>query len=147
GDDLRADGFSNTRIYQDGQTIEAFVKKIVDFLGVALAVNLTPEDIARLVEHIERILTNLEVAKENNWAHFNNTGASPSWMYQIRFAFPYPDLPDYFYSLVTTIKFQANSVRDETWWFQLTKETKGNVSADVDAMRLMVKKGFMDPIS
>ncbi|KAF9258004.1 delta-endotoxin CytB [Marasmius fiardii PR-910] len=144
GDDLEYDGFSNNRINQQGQTVEALVDKIVDYTRVVLNVNLTATDIAELTRIILNMLTNLEGAQKNNLAHFNNTGTDPHWLYKILFAFPNPDLPDYFYSLVMTIKLQK-AVGDEAWWFRLAKETKGDISADIDAMRLIVKKGFRDP--
>ncbi|KAF9258012.1 delta-endotoxin CytB [Marasmius fiardii PR-910] len=130
GDDLKYDGFSNGRFNQDGGTIKAMVAKIADFIRVALAFHLPGEDFYDLVESIEEF-TNSKVAQENNWADFKNTGTHPHLVYRgASFEFSNPDWPDYFYSLVMTVRLS---------------EPVGDISAEVDAMRLLVKKGFKAP--
>ncbi|KAF9256852.1 delta-endotoxin CytB [Marasmius fiardii PR-910] len=144
GDDLALIKYDNNTIYQQERTVEIMVDKIVDFLKLALGVVLSAADIAALTQTILTTFTNLKVAESKNFADFTKTATNSSWQYRIQFAFPNPDLPDYFYSLVTTIKLQAE-VHEETWWFQLVKETSSNFSAEIDSMRLAVQKGFKDP--
>ncbi|KAF9258010.1 delta-endotoxin CytB [Marasmius fiardii PR-910] len=144
GDDLLLEKFNNLDLSPQEQTVEDLITKIVDFLLSAFGVLLMPVEIDALTQTIETTFTNLKDAKKNNWADFKQTGSNSSWEYRIHFAFPNPNLPDYFYTLVTTIKLGAD-VTDEDWWFKLTTETKGNFSVDSDAMRLIVKKGFKDP--
>ncbi|KAF9256868.1 delta-endotoxin CytB [Marasmius fiardii PR-910] len=144
GDDLALIKYDNNTIYQQERTVEIMVDKIVDFLKLALGVVLSAADIAALTQTILTTFTNLKVAESKNFADFTKTATNSSWQYRIQFAFPNPDLPDYFYSLVTTIKLQA-AVHEETWWFGLKKETSSNFSAEIDSMRLAVQKGFKDP--
>ncbi|KAK7032131.1 hypothetical protein VNI00_013305 [Paramarasmius palmivorus] len=145
-DDLAMDKFQNNTINQQTATVQTMVDKIVDFLRVVLSVALSGADIAALAKNIETTFTDLRTAKENGWADFSKSSSSnnSSWQYRVQFAFPNPDLPDYFYSLVTTIKLEAD-IKEESSWWGLESSTQKNFSAVIDAMQLIVSQGFKDP--
>ncbi|GAW06465.1 volvatoxin A2 precursor [Lentinula edodes] len=118
GDDLTFDKYQNNTINQQSATVSIMVDKIVDFLRVVLSVALSEEDISALSKNIETTFTNLKEAKDNGWADFSTSSSSSnsSWEYRVLFAFPNPDLPNFFYSLVTTIKLEADIQEESSWW-------------------------------
>ncbi|KAJ3814067.1 delta-endotoxin CytB [Lentinula aff. lateritia] len=147
GDDLTFDKYQNNRINQQSATVSTMVDKIVDFLCVVLSVALTEKDISALSKNIETTFTNLENARDNGWADFSMSSSSSnsSWEYQVLFAFPNPDLPDFFYSLVTTIKLEADIKEEKSWW-GLVHSDRRNFAATIDAMELVVLRGFKNPL-
>ncbi|KAJ3845858.1 delta-endotoxin CytB [Lentinula lateritia] len=135
GDDLMFDKYQNNRINQQSATVSTMVDKIVDFLCVVLSVALTEKDISALSKNFETTFTNLENARDNGWADFS----------MMLFAFPNPDLPDFFYSLVTTIKLEADIKEEKSWW-GLVHSDRRNFAATIDAMELIVLRGFKNPL-
>ncbi|KAI0827133.1 delta-endotoxin CytB [Trametes gibbosa] len=144
GDDLTFDKFKESTIARSDATVKVMVDKIVKFLLEALAVVI---DAGELAATIEATFTNLKSAKSNGWADFNksSTSSNSSWEYRIMFAVPNPDLADFFYSLVTTIKLEANIQEESSWWGLVSSSSK-NFSAIIDAMELVVTKGFKNPL-
>ncbi|KAJ4491184.1 volvatoxin A2 precursor [Lentinula edodes] len=147
GDDLTFDKYQNNTINQQTATVSVMVGKIVDFLSVVLSVALSEKDIDALTKNIQTTFTNLKEAKDHGWADFStsSTSSNSSWEYRVLFAFPNPDLPDFFYSLVTTIKLEAD-INEETSWWGLENNTEKNFSATIDGMELVVMQGFKDPL-
>ncbi|KAJ8075933.1 hypothetical protein PM082_021565 [Marasmius tenuissimus] len=146
GGDLTLDKFQSNSIHQQEATVSTMVDRIVGFLRTVLSVALRQEDIDALHKSIELTFTDLKTAKEKGWADFSGSSTShnSSWQYRVQFAFPNPHLEDFFYSLVTTINLEAN-IREEHSWWGLTSSTRRNFSAKIDAMQLIVIKGFRDP--
>ena len=146
GDDLTLDKFKNTTIAQSNNTVDTIVNKIVDFLIKALSIALNPTSIAAIAATIEATYTNLKEESSEGFLDFNKSsdGHNSSWEYRIQFAFPDENLPEYFYSLVTTILLVAD-IKEESGWWGLTSSTSKNFSATIDAMELVVKKGFTNP--
>ncbi|EPQ51531.1 delta-endotoxin CytB [Gloeophyllum trabeum ATCC 11539] len=146
GDDLTFDKFKSNKINQQTATVSTMVDKIVTFLRDALSVVLSAKDITALTASITTTFTNLKEAKDNGWADFSKSSSAEnsSWEYRVLFAFPNPDLPDFFYSLVTTIKLEAD-IKEESSWWGLQSSTSKNFSSAIDAMELVVMKGFRDP--
>ncbi|KAI0827135.1 delta-endotoxin CytB [Trametes gibbosa] len=142
-DDLVFDKFKENTIARSDATVKVMVDKIVKFLLEALAVVI---DAGELAATIEATFTNLKSAKSNGWADFNksSTSSNSSWEYRIMFAVPNPDLADFFYSLVTTIKLEANIQEESSWWGLVSSSSK-NFSAMIDAMELVVVKDFKCP--
>jgi hypothetical protein len=122
------------------------VDKIVKFLVDAFSVVLSASDIVALTANITTTFTDLKVAKENGWADFSKSSSAnnSSWQYRVLFAFPNPDLPTDFYSLVTTIKLEAD-IKEESSWWGLVSSSSRNFSAEITAMELVVTKGFKAP--
>ncbi|KAF9052236.1 volvatoxin A2 precursor [Hymenopellis radicata] len=146
GVDLTFDKFNSNRINQQTATVKTMVDKIVAFLRDALSVELDSKDVPALKANIETTFTNLKAAKDNGWADFSKSSDSEnsSWEYRVLFAFPNPDRSTFFYSLVTTIKLEAD-IKEESSWWGLQSSTSKNFSSSIDAMELVVKKGFRDP--
>jgi hypothetical protein len=144
GDDLTFDKFSENTIARQDATVSVMVDKIVQFLSQALSVVVDTDELAAT---IEATFTNLKEAKSNGWADFNqsNEATNSSWEYRVLFALPNPDLDTFFYSLVTTIKLEADIDEESSWW-GLVKSSKKNFSATIDAMELVVMQGFKDPL-
>ncbi|KIY61619.1 delta-endotoxin CytB [Cylindrobasidium torrendii FP15055 ss-10] len=143
GDDLAIDKFKSTTISRSESTVTVMVEKIVNFLRDALAIIIDPKELAAT---IEATFTNLKEAKSNGWADFSKESSqnNSSWEYRILFAVPNPDLDEWFYSLVTTIKLTADIQEESSWWGLVSSSSK-NFSATVDAMELVVQKGFKNP--
>ncbi|KAK7028207.1 hypothetical protein VNI00_014897 [Paramarasmius palmivorus] len=123
------------------------VNKIVDFLSAVLSIPLSAVDIAALAKVIMTTFTDLKTAKDNGWADYSSLAPTmnrSSWQYRVQFAFPNPDLPECFYSLVTTIMLEADIEGEFSWW-GLTGSTRRNFSAEIDVMQLIVMEGFRDP--
>ena len=141
------DKFQSNTIAQQTVSVKDMASKIVGFLKVALSVDLAQRDVDALVKEVEATFTGLKEAKANGWADFTKfySGNNSSWQYRVQFAFPNPDLPDYFYSLVTTIRLQADILEESSWW-GLQSSSRHNFSASIDAMELIVMKGFKDPL-
>lgn len=146
GDDLTFDKFKNTTIASSQSTVSTMVEKIVKFLVEALNIVLDENTIKSLTATIETTFTNLKEKSSNGFLDFSKSsdGHNSSWEYRIQFAFPNLDLPDFFYTLVTTIKLEADVVSESGWW-GLTGSSSKNFSATIDAMELVVMKGFKNP--
>ncbi|KAL1731382.1 delta-endotoxin CytB [Schizophyllum commune] len=144
GDDLTFDKFKENTIARSDATVKVMVDKIVKFLLEALSVVI---DAGELAATIEATFTNLKSAKSNGWADFSKSSASSnsSWEYRILFAVPNAELEDFFYSLVTTIKLEADITEESSWWGLVSSSSK-NFSATIDAMELVVQKGFRNPL-
>lgn len=146
GDDLTFDKFKNTTIASSESTVSTMVEKIVKFLVEALSVVLDDSAIKSLSATIETTFTNLKEKSSNGFLDFSKSkdGHNSSWEYRIQFAFPNQDLPDYFYSLVTTIKLEADVSSESEWWGLVGSSSK-SFSATIDGMELVVMKGFKNP--
>ena len=144
GDDLTFDKFKENTIARSDATVKVMVDKIVKFLLEALSVVI---DAGELAATIEATFTNLKSAKSNGWADFSksSTSSNSSWEYRIMFAVPNAELENYFYSLVTTIKLEADITEESSWWGLVSSSSK-NFSATIDAMELVVQKGFRNPL-
>lgn len=147
GSDLALSKYQNNSIHQQTATVEVMVNKIVDFLRSALSVVLTSTEIEALRANVEATFTNLETATDEGWASFsyNNIAQNSSYEYRVLFAFPNADLPDWFYSLVTTIKLTAD-IREQSSWWGLVSSSSKNFSAEITAMELIVQQGFVNPL-
>ncbi|PIL28911.1 transporter [Ganoderma sinense ZZ0214-1] len=66
-----------------------------------------------------------------------------SWEYRIVFAVPNPSNPDWFYSVVTTIKLTAD-IYEHKGLFGIGNESRHNFSADITGMELSVNKDYAD---
>jgi hypothetical protein len=143
GDDLSFDKFKSTTIARSEATVDVMVQKIVDFLLQALSVVIDTKELAAT---ITATFTNLKNASSHDSVafHTTTTSSNSAWEYRILFALPNPDLTDFFYSLVTTIKLEANIQTEKEWWGLMSNTTK-NFSATIDAMELVVMKGFKNP--
>ncbi|KAL1738635.1 delta-endotoxin CytB [Schizophyllum fasciatum] len=144
GDDLTFDKFKENTIARSDATVRIMVDKIVKFLLEALSVVIDADE---LTATIEATFLNLKSAKSNGWADFSKSRESnnSSWEYRILFAVPNPDLEDYFYSLITTIKLEADIAEESSWW-GLVSSSHSNFSATIDSMELVVKEGFRNPL-
>lgn len=146
GDDLAYSKYKDFKIYQQTATVDVMVNKIVEFLRITLSVVLSPGDIDALRANIEATFTNLKQASDSGWASFSGScNGSTSYEYRVLFAFPNPDLPDWFYGLVTTIKLTANIMAPSSWW-DLVSSSSHNFAADIGAMELVVQQGFRNPL-
>lgn len=146
GDDLTFDKYKSTTIASSQSTVDSMVNRIVQFLKDALSVVLSATDITALKATLEATFTNLKQKSSNGFLDFSKSshGHNSSWEYRIQFAFPNPDLPEYFYSLVTTIKLEADVTSESEWW-GLSSSSSKNFSASINAIELVVRKGFRNP--
>jgi len=143
GEDLTFDLYKNTTINQSSATVKVMTDKIVAFLRDALRVLI---DATELAATIEATFLNLKEASEKGWANFSSSSSSQnsSYTYRVQFSFPNPNLPSDFYSLVSTIKLEAN-IKEESGWWGLTSSTEKNFAAIIDGLRLVVTEGFKAP--
>nr|QJI08286.1 delta-endotoxin [Beauveria bassiana] len=146
GEDLTFDKYKEVTIDQHERTVKIMVDQIVNYLVDVLSITLGRHEIKALTATIQATFTTLKEKSSHGWLNFNKSSNhhNSSWEYRIQFAFPNPDIPDYFYALITTIKLEAD-ITDESEWWGLGFFTKKSFSAEIHSMELVVKEGFKDP--
>jgi hypothetical protein len=146
--DLVFDRVKELTINQSTATVSVMAGKLASLLKDAFAMAMKPSDVASLTKGIESTFTGLETAHEQGFASFSKgtSGHNSSWEYRIVFAFPNPKVEEDFYSLVTTIYLTADIVDESSWW-GMQSSTSHNFAAKATCMRLVVTKGFKDPVS
>jgi len=145
GDDLAFDKYNNNTINQSKATVTTMVDKITALVDLTISVSLSESEIAMLKADIKRTFMNLKMTSEYGWADFSkSTSGHSSWEYRVLYMFPNPDLPNFLYGEVTTIKLEADIEEQSTWW-GLEGSSSNNFAAKVDVMELVVMKGFKDP--
>jgi hypothetical protein len=143
GDDLFIDEFKSTTISLKGSTVAIMAEKIAQFLAHVTNGSI---DQTELTAVIEDTYTNLKAKSSDGFLHFSQSGngQNSSWEYRFQFAFPNENIPNSFYSVVTTIKLEANLSNESDWW-ALDRSSAKDFSATIDAMELMVEHGFRSP--
>nr|1VCY_A Chain A, volvatoxin A2 [Volvariella volvacea] len=144
GEDLSFDKYDQSTINQREQEVGSMVDKIAKFLRDAFSAVV---DLSKLGAIILNTFTNLEEESSSGFLQFstNNVKKNSSWEYRVLFSVPFGDnAPSYFYSLVTTILITAD-IEEKTGWWGLTSSTKKNFAVQIDALELVVKKGFKAP--
>lgn len=103
GDNLAFDKFKVATITRNEITVKIMVDKVIGFIQQALSVTIA---VTELTTTIEATFTDLKSAKAKGWADFSQSSTSGNsyWEYRAHFALPNPDLAEWFYSLVATIK-------------------------------------------
>nr|QJI08300.1 delta-endotoxin [Beauveria bassiana] len=144
--DITFDKYKEVTIDQHERTVKIMVDQIVSFLVDVLSVTPSRHELKALNKTIQATFTTLKEKSSHGWLNFSSTTDhhNSSWEYRIQFAFPNPDIPDYFYALITTIKLEAD-ITDESEWWGLVFFTKKSFSAEIHSMELIVKEGFKDP--
>ncbi|KAK7032130.1 hypothetical protein VNI00_013304 [Paramarasmius palmivorus] len=147
GNELTMDKFQSNTVNQQNATVSTMVDKIVDYLRVVFGVTLSDDIVGELSKNIEETFTDLKTSQTHGWANSSKSSSSRnSWQYRLHFAFPNPDLPNFFYSGLATINVEADIEEESSWW-GLRSNTQKNFSAAIDAMELIVQKGFEDPMN
>ncbi|KAF8657983.1 hypothetical protein AX16_002143 [Volvariella volvacea WC 439] len=144
GEDLSFDKYDESTINQQSQEAKLMVDKIAKFLHDAFAASI---DMSKLAAIIMNTLTNLEEQSSSGFLQFSTDTVkrNSSWEYRVLFSIPFGEhAPSYFYSLVTTIMITAD-IEERTGWWGLTSSTKKNFGAEINALELVVKKGFKAP--
>ncbi|KAF6815632.1 hypothetical protein CMUS01_12405 [Colletotrichum musicola] len=146
GDYLAFNKFKGIVIDPNESTVQIMVERIVKFLFDVFSVPMQEGDIRALISTIVATFINVKEKSSNRFLDFNNSddGHDSSWEYRIQLAFPIPDKPDHFYSLVTTIKLGADASNASEWWGLVPSSSK-IFSATIDAMELIVMKSFQNP--
>ncbi|KAF8648165.1 hypothetical protein AX16_006376 [Volvariella volvacea WC 439] len=145
GDDLTLDKYDQSRINQKEQSVGAMVDKVSQFLHDAFSASI---DTTQLSAVILNTFTHLREESSSGFLQFSSdtTKHNSSWEYRVLFAVPFSSgVPNYFYSLVTTIKITAD-IREQTGWWGLSSSTTKNFGVVIDAMQLVVVKGFRSPV-
>nr|QJI08303.1 delta-endotoxin [Beauveria bassiana] len=144
--DITFDKYKEVTIDQHERTVKIMVDQIVSFLVDVLSVTPSRHELKALNKTIQATFTTLKEKSSHGWLNFNKSTDhhNSSWEYRIQFAFPNPDIPDYFYALITTIKLEAD-ITDESEWWGLVFFTKKSFSAKIHSIELVVKEGFKDP--
>jgi hypothetical protein len=132
GDDLVSDRLVDNKINDPDAVVPTIVEKIVNFVIASTGVQIDAEEIATLKANMTKAFSDSKRTKDNTWE------------YRIFFAFPNPDLPTDFYSVVTTVKLVKN-VTEESSWLGLRKTVSESLSASVTTMQLIVTKDFKYP--
>ncbi|KAF6802820.1 hypothetical protein CSOJ01_11342 [Colletotrichum sojae] len=146
GDYLAFNKFKSTNIAPSESTVQIMAERIVKFLFNMFSVSVEEGDIRALISPIEATFINLKEKSSDGFLDFNNSndGGNSSWEYRMQLALPIPEKPDYFYSLVTTIKSGADASNESEWWGLVPSSSK-ILSATLDAMDLIVMKSFQNP--
>lgn len=141
GSDLALDRYEHTSINQQEQTVDTMVQSIVSYFADAFSASYE-EKVLKAI--ITATFCNLKQKKsEGDFLSFGKTGGSNNQAFQYRlvFAVPMENSPSYFYALVTTIKVTADITEESSWW-GLSSSTTKNFGVDIDAMELVVQKGY-----
>lgn len=146
GDDLTFEQYNRSTIHQQTQTTEEMVSKVAEFLYKALSASI---DRGQLEAIVKSTFTNLKemTLSQSGFLNFttNSKKGNSAWQYRILFSVPFgPDAPEWFYSLVTTIKIIADVQEKSSWW-GLTSSTTKNFAVQIDALRLVIQRGFRAP--
>ena len=138
---LTFDKYKNETINQAEATVDTMVSKIVDFFNNALDAVVDPKELAAT---ISTTFTSLKMKSESGFGYYTQDGENSSFTYHIIFSVASKHLPSEFFSLVTTIKLNAN-IHEESGWYNITNSTSKNFSAEINAMELTVTEGFEAP--
>ncbi|KAF9256853.1 delta-endotoxin CytB [Marasmius fiardii PR-910] len=146
GDDLVLSKYQNNTIGQGESTLQTIIAQIVAILQSASSVPFTPEDTASISKLVEGAFTDLKAAKDKGIADFKSPsfGNTSCWAYRVEFSFDNADLEEYFYTVLATIKLEAD-IREESEWLKLSGSVKKKFVVEVDAMELLVRSGFKNP--
>jgi hypothetical protein len=145
GCELFFDFYKHTVISENEDTVSLMAERVVRFLCDALKVTM---DSQLLLSTIEEALKNLRGATPQGNASVSpmsstKTHLAPTWEYHIGFTLPVEVDPEYLYSMVSTIKIEADITNDKSWWG--TVRTRKDYTATIDAMRIVVHKDFKLP--
>ena len=103
GTDLAFDKLQATSITNQTTSVDDMAGKIAQFLVDTFALKVANQD--SLKAQINSAFNNMEKEEHSGWfSSYKNEGHGSSWEYRIVFALPNPDHPDWFYSVVSTIK-------------------------------------------
>lgn len=143
---LTFDKYKETTLSQQESTVTTMVDRIVNFLKDALAVALDAQTLKELAATITATFTSLKGESDSSFLQFGKSSHknNSAWEYRIQFAVPNPDINTYFYSLVTTIRLEAD-VSEESGWWGLTSSSSKNFSATIEAMELIVEQSYRHP--
>ena len=104
GTDLAFDKLQSTSITNQTASVDDMSSKIAQFLVDTFALKSNNQD--GLKAQINSAFNNLDKKESSGWfSSYKNEGHGSSWEYRIVFALPNPDHADWFYSVVSTIKY------------------------------------------
>ncbi|EJP62706.1 volvatoxin A2 precursor [Beauveria bassiana ARSEF 2860] len=144
--DIAFDKEKVVTIDRQDRTVQTMVDQIVSFLADALSYPMSQHDIKALNKTIQTTFYNLKNKSSYGFLNFSSTTDhhNSSWTYNINFAFPNPDIPNYFNSLISTVILEAD-ITDVSEWWGLEFNTTKSFSAKIHSIELVVKKGFANP--
>ncbi|VTO94300.1 unnamed protein product [Fusarium graminearum] len=142
-DDLILETFKEHTISHRETTLSTIVESIVKFMADAFYISPYEKATATLQRTIEETFANLEENSSSEFLDFNKSfdGQVSSWEYRLHFAFPNPEMPNCFCSLITTIKLEAN-ISDKSVWWGLVGSSSRVFSATISGVKLQVEEGF-----
>ncbi|KAF9258002.1 delta-endotoxin CytB [Marasmius fiardii PR-910] len=144
--DLTLSKYQDTTLGPEEITLREVAHQSVQSLQASSSTVLTREDIEAISKVVEGAFTDLKTTKDKGNADFSqsSSGVTSTWEYRIELSFPNPDLDEFFYSILATIKLEAN-IREESEWYRMTSSEKKVFRIEMDGMELMVMDGFKDP--
>ncbi|KAF9073157.1 delta-endotoxin CytB [Rhodocollybia butyracea] len=132
---LTYDKINSTVIQQSDAAVSAMVDAIVKFLSVAFGASVDP---LALAEKVKAAFT-IPLSEEKVFLYRKQTGKNVQWEYRVVFAVPISGVQEYFYSLVTTIKIEAENTELKNFLYENNVK---KFSAEIKAMQLVVKDSF-----
>ncbi|PIL27509.1 transporter [Ganoderma sinense ZZ0214-1] len=147
GTDIAFDRVQSTTIHAEENTPAVLTAKVTEFVGDSFSA--IPRE--KLAEHIGRafadpfkdaskgVLTTM--ASHDQAKGLDKTG----WEYRLICAYPNADLPDHFYSLVTTVKY-TDEAQKKSGILGMGGSVKHSYSVDIIAMQVAVEKGFVGDV-
>lgn len=138
GNDLSEDSYDESNISQQTQAVNELVDKIARLIHDKFSASV---DLQQLTAIVSNTITNLKELTESS-GFTQISGSRNSAEYRI-ILFGVPDQSSHsqFQALVITVTITADIQEESSWW-GLTKSTKKEFGAQVDAARLNVTKGF-----
>nr|VWO94888.1 N/A [Ganoderma boninense] len=144
GTDIAFDRVQSTTIHAEDNTPAVLAAKVTEFVGNSFSA--VPRE--ELAKHVGRAFSDpakdiskgvlTKMASHDQAKGLDKTG----WEYRLICAYPNADLPDHFYSLVTTIKY-TDEAQKKSGVLGMGGSVKHSYSVDVIAMQVAVEKGFV----
>ncbi|CUA67908.1 hypothetical protein RSOLAG22IIIB_07594 [Rhizoctonia solani] len=138
---LIIEGYESQSIVQQNNTVSTMIDKIGTVLYIA-AGSEAGYDRDAMTERVKLAFTSLKIQESSGFAYWERIGSNSAFTYRIIFTIPNRYVHTDFYALVTTVKLTAD-IYEKSAWFGLSRESRQNFSARVDAMRLACSKDFV----
>ncbi|KAI1798201.1 hypothetical protein LXA43DRAFT_979223 [Ganoderma leucocontextum] len=143
GTDVAFDRVQSTTIHAEDNSPAVLAAKVTDFIADSFSAVAR----AKLTEHIRRAFADPSKDEDKGvltsmQSHDEDKGSDTTgWEYRLICAYPNADLPDHFYSLVTTVNY-TDEAQKKSGYLGIGGSIKHSYSVDVIAMQVAVEKGF-----
>ncbi|PIL27517.1 transporter [Ganoderma sinense ZZ0214-1] len=147
GTDIAFDRVQSTTIHAESNSPDVFATKVTDFIADSFPGVVR----AQLTQHVRNAFVGPASyaslgALTTTASHDVDKGLDKTgWEYRLICTYPNADLPDHFYSLVTTVKY-TDEVQKKSGYLGIGGSVKHSYSVDIIAMQVAIEKGFVGDV-